>query len=230
MSEQLRESLSAAMDGEADAFELRRVLDEAGNDAALREQWHRFHVLRDHLRDSQQTYDSKLREAVHAALNEPENANVEVAELVLADTKDGKPTQRSAWLGRLGGAAVAAAVAVVVMVNGGVFEQEPAEFANSEFSTPEFASVQPASSAAPQAVLEPVLEPVLYQQATDIDKQRQHALMLHHIQQRAMNQASMTSFVKLATFDSARPAINRMAPNVRTESAQALSEDAATQP
>ena len=40
MSEQLRESLSAAMDDEADAFELRRMLDEAQGDEALREQWH----------------------------------------------------------------------------------------------------------------------------------------------------------------------------------------------
>ena len=36
--------------GEADAFELRRVLDEAKGDAELREQWHRLHLIRDAVR------------------------------------------------------------------------------------------------------------------------------------------------------------------------------------
>lgn len=204
MSEQLRESLSAAMDGEADAFELRRVLDEAGQDAELREQWHRLHVMRDFMRNDMQEYHPQLRDELHAALNAPENAAAEVTELVQSELASGAAPKRTAWLGRIGGTAVAAAVAVVVMVNGGVFDDDQTDFASSEFTTPEFAAVQPQSTAA--------LEPVLYQQATDIDKQRQHALMLHHIQQRAMNQASMTSFVKLATFDSAQPAVNRAAP------------------
>jgi sigma-E factor negative regulatory protein RseA len=36
MNEQLRQSLSAVVDGEADAFELRRVLDELDRDPELR--------------------------------------------------------------------------------------------------------------------------------------------------------------------------------------------------
>jgi len=219
MSEQLRESLSAAMDGEADAFELRRVLDEATNNDELREQWHRFHVMRDFMRDSMQEYHPQLRDEIHAALNQPEDAEAELAEVVLTESSGTGAPKRGAWLGRIGGTAVAAAVAVVVMVNGGVFDDEQTEFADNEFTTPQLAGVPPRGAAA--------LEPVLYQQATDIDKQRQHALMLHHIQQRAMNQASMTSFVKLATFDSTRPAVNRSAPAAMNGAAAAAEETSA---
>ena len=87
MSEQLRESLSAAMDDEADAFELRRVLDEAKADADLREQWYRFHVVRDALSSGMEHYRPELRERIWAALNEPE-ADGEVAELVLTEPGD----------------------------------------------------------------------------------------------------------------------------------------------
>ncbi len=201
MSEQLRESISAAMDGEADAFELRRVLDEATHDDELREQWHRFHLMRDLMRDSSQFYHPRLREGIRSALQQPQSDDVEVADLVLAAESSATMPTKVSWLGRIGGTAVAAAVAAVVMINGGVFEDKPgAEFADREFSTPDLAATQ-----APNTIS---VEPVLYQRATDLDKQRQNALMLHHIQQRAMNQAGMTSFVKMATFTSTRPEVS----------------------
>jgi len=45
MTEQLRQSLSAVIDGEADAFELRRVLDELDRDPELRAAWDRYHLI-----------------------------------------------------------------------------------------------------------------------------------------------------------------------------------------
>jgi len=45
MTEQLRQSLSAVVDGEADAFELRRVLDELDRDPELRAAWDRYHLI-----------------------------------------------------------------------------------------------------------------------------------------------------------------------------------------
>jgi hypothetical protein len=45
MSEQLKESLSAVMDGEADEFEIRRVLNEAADDSELRGVWERYHLV-----------------------------------------------------------------------------------------------------------------------------------------------------------------------------------------
>ena len=50
MSEQLRESLSAAMDGEAGEFELKRVLNELSANEELRGTWERYHLVRSLLR------------------------------------------------------------------------------------------------------------------------------------------------------------------------------------
>jgi negative regulator of sigma E activity len=189
MTEQLRESLSAAMDNEADAFELRRVLDEAKQDSDLREQWYRFALARDVMRGDMQNYQPGLRESIWQALNETENQDADVTQPLRDVSVDPQQNQRSPWIGRLTGTAVAAVVAVLVMVNGGVFDSEIEPAAD-------YAGVQPALSGGE-------LAPVMYQQATPIDQQRQQALMLHHIQQRAMNQASLASFVKVATFRSA---------------------------
>ena len=87
---------------------------------------------------------------------------------------------------------VAAAVAALVVINGGVFEQSnDASFV----------------AGAPDAVrLAPVnIAPVMYEQATPRDHQRQHGLMLRHIQSRAMNQPGVASFAKVATFRSPSP-------------------------
>lgn len=50
MSEQLKEALSAALDNEADEFELRRVLDEAGRDESLRETFERYQLIQSIMR------------------------------------------------------------------------------------------------------------------------------------------------------------------------------------
>ena len=194
MTEQLRESLSAAMDNEADAFELRRVLDEAKQDANLREQWYRFALVRDVMREDMQHYQPGLRESIWQAMNETEDQDADVSQPLRDVSVGPQHHQRSPWIGRLTGTAVAAVVAVLVMVNGGVFDRE------IEPASADYAGVQPALSGAE-------LAPVMYQQATPIDQQRQQALMLHHIQQRAMNQASLASFVKVATFRSAPPQV-----------------------
>ena len=188
MSEQLRESLSAALDDEADAFELRRVLDEAKHNDDLREQWHRFHLVRDLLRDDLKSYHPDLRDTIWEQLNQPGDDEQTIPSLALAeDVADGGRNRRP-WLGRAMGTAVAAAVAMAVMFNGGFFDvpEAPAGYAGAEQRLP---------------VTD--LVPVMYQQATSVDQQRQNALMLHHIQQRAMNQAGLASFVKLATFSNA---------------------------
>ena len=45
MSEKLKGSLSAVIDGEADEFELRRVLDEVDKNEELRSTWERYHLI-----------------------------------------------------------------------------------------------------------------------------------------------------------------------------------------
>jgi len=208
MTEQLRESLSAAMDDEADAFELRRVFDEAKLNDELREQWHRFHLVRDLLREEVKLYRPTLRESIWEELNQPVDDAETKAQLVLAEEVVGGAGKRSPWLGRLTGTAVAVAAAVLVIVNSGTFDATPA-------------SVEYASG--DQRVNSAELVPVMYQQATPLDRQRQNGLMLHHFQHRGLNQAGLTSFVKVATFRDMQPAgeVKQNAERVTAEEASA---------
>ncbi len=176
--------MSAAMDDEADAFELRRVLDEAKVDEALREQWHRLHMVRDVLRDEAASYHPELRDRVWAALNTPDEGDAETAELVLAEASGKAGGARSPWLGRITGAAVAATVAAVVVFTGGSFDDAG--------EAPALVDNTPAD-----------LTPVMHQQVQPEDLQRVDGLMLHHFQNQAINSPGVQSFVKLATFRNA---------------------------
>lgn len=201
MSEQLKESLSAAMDGETDAFELRRVLDEAGQSRDLREQWYRYHVMRDVLRGDR--YDGKLRGELQAAFQEPAAAAAEPAEAVIVAEASAPTTRRRrVWMPRLGATAVAAAVAMTVLIGGGAFEQGGEEIAASAFSIAAEPAAMGSLTRAPIAGGVAAPRPGLQRRVALTEQQRQQGLMLRHIQQRAMNQASMASFVKFATFDS----------------------------
>ena len=200
MSEQLRESLSAAMDGEAHAFELRRVLDEAKQDDQLREQWHRLHLMRDFMRDEVRTFHPDLRDSIWEELNQPIEDDEAETGLVLASASLAGKRGRPSWFGRLTGTGVALAVAVLVMFNGGVFESpsSPVDYAG-----------------AAQSGVNPDLIPVMYPQAKPVDRQRQNGLMLLHYQQQAMNRPGVTSFVKVATFrgTSKRPVLESQSLN-----------------
>ncbi len=198
MSEQLRESLSAAIDNEADAFELRRVLDEASVDSELREEWHRLHLIRDLMQDEMRNYKPGLREAVWQGLLNQDDDEEHATELRSVATGGGGKKTATPWLGRITGVAVAVTAAVLVLINGGVLEDEPPslEVANSE---PFVAAPQSPVAGGSE------LAPVMYQQATDADLHRQYGFMLRHIQHRAMNQNGLASFVKMATFTQAEP-------------------------
>ena len=78
MSETLKESLSAAVDDEADEFELRRVLDELDKDDELRGLWARYHLFGSVLRGERQGTSELLREQVWLSL-EQELAGTEPA-------------------------------------------------------------------------------------------------------------------------------------------------------
>jgi len=187
MTEQLRESLSAAMDGEADAFELRRVLDESKGNEELREQWHRYHLLRDVIQGNAQDYDPGLRDAIWAGLQDPEAGLDDVPEVELSLQDATQSTGRATWLPRIAGGAVAAAVAALIMINGGVFDTD------QPGSTPQIVQELPTSN--------PIVQENLRTVATDADLARQNGLMLYHLQQQAMNRAGVASFVKVATFN-----------------------------
>lgn len=98
MSKVNRESLSALMDGEASELEIRRLLREDSNE--LGELWTRYH---------------RQRSALH---NEREFSGMDVSGSVRAALSDEQPLRQpvlSDWRKPLGGLAVAASVAALVV-------------------------------------------------------------------------------------------------------------------
>ena len=187
MSEQLKEALSAAMDDEADAFELRRVLDESAQNGELREQWHRMHLLRDVLQD-EQFYDGRdLRQRILAEMA-ASDAPSEVAQLTSAPVIP--PVRQANWLGRIAGSAVAIAVAALVVINADSF------LPNGQENSLEVAEINTA----------PVVTgtPVLYPEATQADHLRLDRHRMRHYQQNAINKAGAVSFVRMMTFKQSR--------------------------
>lgn len=200
MSEQLKESLSAVMDGEADEFEIRRVLDEAATDAALRGVWERYHLVSNVLRGEGEVRGvgtGSLSRSFWARIDAEDGADDDV--VALASGRDTVPTN---WTHRLVGVAVAAGVAAAVVVGIGFNQSSPD---TPSLNAANVASVQPYATAnVPVAMVEdaPAVEPTETQPSA-VDMQRLHAYMLHHARQVALtNQPRAVPFVKVAAFES----------------------------
>ncbi|MGI9327667.1 MAG: sigma-E factor negative regulatory protein [Pseudomonadales bacterium] len=202
MSEQLKEALSAVVDGEADVFELRRVLDEVGRSTELSAAWRRYHLIGEHLRGERGTLaESTLNDMADqvwsgleedAALGEQglqdealaQTPRVAALHSVPGTAAGGQDPQSGAPLKRWAPVAVAASVALMVTL--GFFGLQDAEQA------PVFAA----------DTIE--IEGPVFQLATEVspsDIQRANAYMLHHVQQKALNQPGVASFVKVVTFE-----------------------------
>jgi len=192
MTEKLRQSLSAAIDDEADAFELRRVLDELGRDGELKALWDRYHLIGSVLRGEGARVSAALRDEVWSAL---EAAPAAAAEAV-APEPAAAAGERSR-LGRYTGLAVAASVAFAVVIGFDGFDG----FGGDGAAVP---SVAGSSDAAPVVASTLPDAPPAADFPGDVspsDVQRAHAYMLHHAQHQALNQAGLMSFVKLATYE-----------------------------
>jgi len=197
MSQQLKESLSAVMDGEADQFEIRRVLDEAAQDSALRGVWERYHLARSVMRGEGRTLRrGELGHGFWARVDADAAAVPEDAPATASLVPDAA-VPASRWNQRLIGVAVAAGMAAAVIIGLGR-ESQPGTPTNS-------APVAIVTSA--DALSLPVAEVdetdgfVAQPSATDV--QRARAYMLHHAQQVALtNQARVVQFVKVAAFES----------------------------
>ena len=190
MSEQLKEALSAAMDNETDAFELRRVLDEASGDPELREQWHRMHMVRDVLSREPYQDGADLRRRIWTEMEEldwlPQDD-------VVADV-DQKSGNKVNWLGRIAGTAVAVVVAALVVLN--------ADLLSSDSDPVDIVQIAPSL---------PVL-PVMYTEATEQDRLRIDGLRMQHYQQLGINNPGAVSFVRMATFRQSRRPVARSLP------------------
>ena len=201
MSEQLKESLSAVMDGEADEFEIRRVLDEAAADAALRGVWDRYHLVGSVLRGEGRTVVAgSLSRSFWARVDASDGgAGIDAVADALEPAAAAQPSH---WGQRLVGVAVAAGVAAAVVVGFGISRNGSVE---PSLDAPQIASVEPYANAnVPVALVEesPAIETAATP-ATAVDMQRLHAYMLHHARQVALtNQARAVPFVKVAAFES----------------------------
>lgn len=153
----LRESLSAAIDGEAEPLELRRALNAAGEDPELRERWHRAHLIGTVLRGEPVAAGAHLP-ALDA---EPQSARP------LAAARVGWR-----WAGTAAGGAVAAVAALVVVATfggnvGGDSDEAAAPAATGPTPTPLLADAQ---SPASQLAGAP----------SELDMRRANAYLLHH--------------------------------------------------
>ena len=181
MSETLKEALSAAVDNEADEFELRRVIDEAGKDPALRDTWERYHVVSAVLADRATDASIASREALKNRIwQELDYANEDDEAGYEALPEPAGRTGFSPWIGRAVGFAVALGVAALVVVGSdGLFEAP--------------GGGQVADLDVPPAAAEPTAE----------DRVRSDAYLMHHVQHTALNRSGVMSFVKVVTYDKA---------------------------
>lgn len=112
--ESLHESLSAAMDDEAEELELRRILNAMRDDPEMRAKWRRLHLIQG---------------AIRGGTPVPSSSNKCLPWLDAATDAEGDFTPGRSrllrWLGPLTGTAVAAAAAVVVLYFGGPDDAEP---------------------------------------------------------------------------------------------------------
>lgn len=204
MSERLKESMSAVMDGEADEFELRRVLDEVSGNPELLRTWQRYHSISAHLSGEQnpqallpagsmQHMADAVWETLGSEAAQADNPDVDVAVAAqsfvaagptLVATTEQQPAPAKGKLSALTGLAVAASVALMVTVGFFVFEQQ---------------QEQPQLAQEPLNIEGPVFQ--VSTQASPSDLQRANAYMLHHVQQTALNKAGVASFAKVVTFE-----------------------------
>jgi sigma-E factor negative regulatory protein RseA len=192
MSEKLKEAVSAAIDDEADEFELRRVLDEVHKDPDLKQAWERYHLVGAVLRKEHQAADAALRERVWAELDMAADAGVPV---VLSEAARSAPKSSGSLLNRLTGVAVAATVALAVALIGINLTD------NASTSSPVVADLQSARQSAP-APATLTAEATTPGVVTDRDQARTAALMLAHAQNLGMNQSGLAAFTKMVTYQS----------------------------
>lgn len=115
MSEQLREALSAAVDGEASEFELRRVFDELAKDESLSHAWQSYHLIKQAAQGENVQGVADMGQRIWASLDAEEFLEQDIVQEEPLAAAASAPQQRR-W-GLIGGA-MAAAVALAVVVGG----------------------------------------------------------------------------------------------------------------
>ena len=210
MNEQLRQSLSAVVDGEADAFELRRVLDELDRDPELRATWMRYHLIGSVIRGEH----AALRGATADRLGQPLAVVAEIASSRLtnavdaaADTAGPRAPGVRARAGLLTAAsafvALSALVSGLLLTGSDTQDQrqsagiaQPQSFASQ---LPSMTSAVAPSEAQPGEAQPGEAQPSATQSAL-VNEQWVQAYMLQHAQQQGLDQRGVISLVRPATY------------------------------
>lgn len=135
-SEVLQESLSALMDNEADDLEVRRVLQAADQDPALRGTWERYQIARSVLHKEHWQGSVDLSAGIAAALRDEPELNMQPETVA--------PARSGLWR-NMSRVAVAASVTMAVlvgvrMVNQGDVPTQPNLAADTPVVAPSFAT------------------------------------------------------------------------------------------
>ncbi len=191
MSEKLKESLSAVIDGEADEFELRRVLDEMNRDERLAGSWERYHVIGAVLRGERATVGEGMRERVWAQFRaDPEDGPVGAdapVEIIAGEVGAVEPNRQ-----RWAPVAVAATVALAVVV-GFVASSGPEQATPS----PVVSAVDEPVSREQQSLYDAV---ALTSEVTDSDQNRTDAYIVRHYQQIGMDRPGL-GFARMVAYE-----------------------------
>lgn len=183
MSERLRESLSAVMDGEANELELERVLARIGSDEQLRQTWVRYSAVQ------------SVNEGAHIAhlsMDVSQGVRAALAQDGAGDSaKINGPAQR--FLKPLASFAVAASVAATVVIGGQQLYQigDTTPYGNAIAGTSPVGLINTAGATAVQASYGtqsmPVLQPTVRTAYRELARQRMQKYMQEHVEQAALN-------------------------------------------
>jgi sigma-E factor negative regulatory protein RseA len=197
MSERLRESVSALMDGEAGELELRRLLTDS-DELSVRSSWQSYHRLQVVLKEEPADFLGwDISERVSSAIE----GNSQPA---------GISSRRPKWLQPVAGFAVAASVAAAVVItagnlnpaNSGMDLGQPDTLSRVFPTTGGFA----VSAGGDQLRLTPaataMVLPGVDAQADEDARQRLEQYILRHTESAALNNGQgMISFARVASFD-----------------------------
>ena len=182
MTDEMKEALSAIMDGEASELETRRVLDEIARDDDLREIWDRFHIARSAIAD-EPVDETEGAEAIRRLWNAVDAGAGEESTGTLERVPRRQP------FGLRSGAAVLGVAAATVLAVWLYPVQHPGGMR---------LPVDPVARVDPPA---PLVQHAAWETLSAEDRARAHAYMLQHLRRHSMaNRAHPIPIAKLATY------------------------------
>ena len=223
MSDQLRESISALMDGEADELELRRIMS-TDNDESVRSTWARYHLGREVMQDNDTgayrhlDISSQVSMAIGHNNGRLSEDKIDQLESVVAQKVSDDQQKTIVWWRPMAGFAVAASVAMAVIVGVQTLETNATSELASGFpvasKAPMTSRVYPVAGASMQAS-GGASNAVRYQSselpgdiaasraAADLEaRHRLERYMLRHTERAVLNNGQgMISFARVASFD-----------------------------